>query len=474
MKLRELLKNEINEYEKNIALISGRIREIKDLYDIIKPKGKRIAIENSVLLTEKKLFDKLINTIKKNNYIVIERMIQNKIEYHRYLKETTEQLGNLGLSREKIYSDAFISNAKRILPKDEYDAFLSIKEMDEKLKQLDNDIVWYIYDMIIEMYEKLTEEKENKKDKKKKLEYAYKAIKRNEKLLPREIATITNLINDNSDEEKDANILLLELNEYIAKTNIKKEVEIKEDKKSKPILYTDKDIEVANEKVEEDNSLYVNYLEFIRSFNSFDELNKFLDTFGNIELVKRIIFKVLNLLSEDNEDVLLRDYLTLYVSNLNSEDSIEENTKEEITILYYGFLDGKNRILNDIEKNIPEEYYSDVIKGINMISIDGAKSKRENFVDIKKVYKVRVNDIRISFKRLENNVYVILGIFCKKDNKGYDIVRTSKRRNYNFSLSEDSIVKAHNIDNLWNDYIEKNNELKTQIDKVLKNKRKVM
>ena len=63
--------------------------------------------------------------------------------------------------------------------------------------------------------------------------------------------------------------------------------------------------------------------------------------------------------------------------------------------------ENKNKVLNDcIKSDIPDEYYDDIYKGLNLIKENGAEGKRQNIVRRKKIFKLRVNSIRITYKRL--------------------------------------------------------------------------
>ena len=472
--LTELLLNRISEYDENIKFISNKIREIKAIYDILKPSGKNFKIDNSVKIVDNPaLFDKLIQIIKKNNYIVVERMIKNKIEYHKYIKETAQRLQNIGLSREILYSDKFL----RMFMQDDdiYKKLVNMKELDEKLKKLDYDISYYVCNLVIEMYERLYSEKEEKKSQKKKLEYAYKQIRNNEKLMPKNIVTITNLINELGEDEELSNHLFSILNDYIDKTSIKEETKTSDKVVPKTkIRYTDLDEqkEVLKEYFLEDE-LINNYLMVLKSFNSFDDVNMFLDSICHKDKLINIVSRIINLLTDSDEDVLLKQYLLTYLENQKQEETSSEDTKDDITVLYYGFTENKNRILSDIEKgNISKDYYHDILKGIELIKQDGALNKRENFTDIKKLFKIRINDIRITFKRLTNNLYIIIGVFCKKDNKGYDVVRVSKKRNYNLLESEKALINACSISGLWDDFLSKNKAIDDEIYYKLSAKKK--
>ena len=136
-------------------------------------------------------------------------------------------------------------------------------------------------------------------------------------------------------------------------------------------------------------------------------------------------------------------------------------------------MEKKNKVYSDILKgNIPSEYYVDVLKGLEMIKNNDPKTKVSSITTIKKVFKVRINDIRITYKKLSENVFIILGVFCKKDHKGYHVISKTKERNESLCYLESTILKAAEIPDLWDEYLKINNEFAENIVNLLMTKRK--
>ena len=169
---------------------------------------------------------------------------------------------------------------------------------------------------------------------------------------------------------------------------------------------------------------------------------------------------------------MLKNYLLTYLENLKNEPVKDVNGEQNV-LLYYGFLEKKNKVYSDILKgNIPSEYYADVLKGLEMIKNNDPKTKVSSITTIKKVFKVRINDIRITYKKLSENVFIILGVFCKKDHKGYNVISKTKERNESLCYLESTILKAAEIPDLWDEYLKINNEFAENIVNLLMTKRK--
>ena len=105
---------------------------------------------------------------------------------------------------------------------------------------------------------------------------------------------------------------------------------------------------------------------------------------------------------------------------------------------------------------------------MEQIKFDGAINNRKNIVRIRKVFKLRVNNIRVTFKRISKNVYIVLGIYRKKDNHGAQIIFSTERRNNHLLRDEKQIAEVIKISELWDSYLEKNDEIEEKIFNLLK------
>ena len=177
-----LIKLEINGYEIQIKNLNKRLLEYKPVYEALKPKGRNFKKENVLRLTENKvLLDKLTEIMEQINLVAIEQMLRNKILFEEHDNEVNLVLQSYGLSKKIIFSDEFLnslaikSRANNRL-KEVYDKLIMMKERDDKLFKLNEEIVLYVCGSMIDLYENLLKEKENVKDNKKVLEYALKNI----------------------------------------------------------------------------------------------------------------------------------------------------------------------------------------------------------------------------------------------------------------------------------------------------------
>lgn len=479
--LTELIKNEILKYDELIKNLNRKLSMYKPVYDVLKPKRGNLNKDNiSFLSFDKKTLNMLMDAMEQVNVVLVDKIIQNKMLYEAHNKEVEKSLKEYGLSKEIIFSKTFMGNIKiksAYNPKLKivYDKLVLMKQRDDELFKINEEIVLYIYKSMIDMYEEIKDEKERLKENKKYLEYALNNLKSKQRLTPRDISVITEVINSCLDadikqmlseeftlylsnfkkKDKDSNVTLTEVNHEV-----------------KPHYVDDVCFEPTNQEEESDTCLYNNYITSIKSFNNFEDVNTFLNSISYDCDIKKMLLKMISLLGNTNEDKLLKDYLKEYLSSFDETEEKEEPGKE-IFVFYYGFLQRKNRIFNDVLKgNIPKEYYDDVLTGLEMIKQDGAKAKRKSITRIRKVFKLRVRDIRITYKKLSNNAYVILGVFCKKDHRGYDVINTTFERNNDLIGSEKMVIEAMKIQDVWNEYVSINDDFEKELDKLLSSNKK--
>lgn len=479
-----LIKKNINIYDEKIKEINKKLLDYKPVYDVLKPKGKKFKKENIINLSfDAKLLDKLTNIVSKTNLIAVEKMIEYKIMFESHDKEVNEKLREHGLSKNIIFSDDFLNTIKirsqnNLKLKTVYKKLIEMKKRDEKLFLINEKIVMYVVDVMIDLYESTLNEKEKLKEKKKLLEYTLKNINSNMPLIPRNLSVITSLINDNENNEERL-VLLNELKEYLSKFEKEKTNETKEENKTPSNLnYVDNvildDFKNIKQEDDEEDYIYNNYLTALRSLNNINDVKIFLDSIKYDYNLKSLLNNIINLLSTNQKDSKLKEIITnyLYEITINENHDIEKNDNK-MHVFYYGFLEKQNKILQDIiRNNISNDYYNDILLGFKMIEDNGAKNKRKTITRIRKVYKLRINDIRITFKRLTNNLYVILGVFCKKDSKGNDIIIKTEKRNDDLIKIEKSLIDSFDIRELWDEYVLVNEDIKNELIIVLNSKRK--
>lgn len=451
-KLIDLLNHKIESYDSELRKINKDINEIKDLYDILKKYD--LYDSSSIIEADDEKSNRLYNVLYEHNKLSIKLL---------------NKFGRLSLSYEKEYNKDNLLSRSLSINDNIFDMFKQTAKYEE-INNLCVEIISYNNNFIINRYEALIKRKEEIKNEKKHFEYAKRNIKSNSYLIPRDIGVINNLIYDVRNEKLQSELYDL-LNKYIiSKLPIKnKEKEEKIKIKNDNYIFVD-DLDVRDKKEDKYSRINENYLIALRCFDSYEDISLFLDSIRDKFDIKIVIEKIINLLNKDEEK--LRQHLIRYL-NSNQIDDTKEIIKEDKNIsneiLFIGFLENKNKVLNDcIKSDIPDEYYDDIYKGLNLIKENGAEGKRQNIVRRKKIFKLRVNSIRITYKRLAKNVYIILGIFKKDDKVGKNVIETTIRRDKELVLVEKSILDSMNIKELWNEYIIQNNKMFDEIKRGLK------
>lgn len=476
--MKEILKiiyEEIERLDKLIKEDSKLINNNRDVYSALKPNKKEFQTINVIKLSDdKELLNKLVNLVNSSNLVAVEEMLKKKIEFDHYDKEVNEKLKNVGLTKEFIYSEAFINfvrvkanQNKRLLKV--YNELLEMREREKELFRQNEEIVSYICNVAINVYEDTINEKERLKKDKKGLEYAVESIKKGEKLTVWSLSSLENLYNYLDDDSKKKLVTFIHrYNEKIEKEKIKKKIK-----------------EVEKQKDESKETIVV-YIDEKPLSNEVDPLSikakKYLDSLFNLD--KNMVFQMLEKLSLNTNFITIINYMISFLDEgdelqtyleeflekyFESNVDYKEETKDDNLVLYYGFSLNKNYILNDIS-NIPEEYYKDILKAIKKVKRCDFNSNTKSITVLKKVFEVRVNAIRITCKRIDENTFIILGIYCKKKNRDRRLIVDTYNRLKLVDSVLDNIDDVKKIDDVWEKYIEINNFFDDEINLKLNSK----
>lgn len=348
------------------------------------------------------------------------------------------------------------------------DNFIKNNEKIEDLSKSACEIIEYMASRIISEYEDVMLMIDEEKKIQKVSKDALSKIRVHEKITPSEQSLLISYINDSELPSKEKNNFLSQLINY-AKSF--KEEYIPRAKEQIEESYQDSDVITSPfvfEEEKEENDIYYNYLLAIKSFDNYLDLSSFLNSLKEKFNMTIFLNKIIKFLSKSEEDILLKNYLNEYCKKIDKKE--EEQPTKNIRVLYYDFIHDVNYIASDINI-ISEEYYKEVQKGIEYIKQDGALNKCEGISTINKVVKLRIGSVRITYKRLSNDTYIILGIFQKHDMKGRGIIETTKRRNKVFSHTSEKVIKsALNNETIMNNFDEKNEAFDSQINEFLKEK----
>ena len=426
----------IDEYKEKlenlISEVNKEIREYKDVYFTLKPKGKAFKEDKAYHLMKKPdLYKKTIEMAMKTDVDEIVKIIKNKRTLDLYDKETENALKRFGLSKDTIYSDKFINNTNGRVR----DELLKMRQREEELSKKNKELDLYICDVAINMFEDLEKKKEYYKSILKGLSYAKENIKREELFNKMASDSLDYVLNDLEENKR------IKLVSFIQKYNksveekrknlaVKKtETNDNTTKETKIITFTDYNAsEDEREKVTPVMVIAKNYLDSIEKLDE-ASLNEFL----NYISIKNNFISIISYMISFSNDDSLRKYLEKYLENIiNSNVEEKESAEEDNRILYYGFTSSKKYILKDID-NISEAYYKDILKAIDKLKRCNWTGKK-NLVSLDKTFEIRQNDIRITVRKLNHNTYVILGIYCKKMNRDRLLVKDTLRRSDNLDI----------------------------------------
>lgn len=442
----KLLEKEILKEDEKIKSLSIKLMDIKHVYDALIPNKNKRNIIKAEKLKDQGTFYEFIEILA----------YYNKVLYGK-LAEIINEINACG-NNDLSYCNDSGKLISQIAHKK--------KELNKKMQN----IMAVSFNYIARFYESLEKEKEEKKTLKKKAEYALKNIKKNFSLTSQDINTITLLIEKEEDFDKEE--LFNSLNNYIhlLRCNIIKAKTETPSRKEKKNYVDDKDVIITEEKEDKTNPVVSNYLTTIRAFNdNLNAINEFLNAISYNDDIEDIISEML-LQIDLNEEKKLHDTISNYLVQITydefKEDKLAED--EQVNVLFYDFLNNTSKIVNMIDKNIPKEDYKALLKALEQIKKDGAVANRTTTVLLKKIYKLRVGKIRVTFKRLNHNTYIILGVFRKNNQHGSYIISKTKSRADKLSRYEKSIIESINIPDIWNSYLKINEEIYEGIIEQLK------
>ncbi|MGN1379726.1 MAG: hypothetical protein ACI4XR_05000 [Bacilli bacterium] len=221
------------------------------------------------------------------------------------------------------------------------------------------------------------------------------------------------------------------------------------------------------------NDLLSNYENVYKDNNEFDYvLNKIMDDIINelLTYYEFLLDKDLNSTNLERKEIvdsyykLLEKYLIIksfYETRekklYSFEEKDDENEKEDINnlntkkIIYASSevnpLNAK--IISDL-KNIPEEYYESILDLlINFKNNTLPKSKIKRLINNGKLsylYEIKEFQTRIIFKRVQDDIICILGIFIKKDNNDIKEYKNIARRTIPQDIDK-AIILSSSIEN---------------------------
>lgn len=464
-KVINLIKEEIENLNVKIKEKSKALKEYESVYTALKPNKKAFKKENVFnIIDDEKLIIKITNLVSKSDLIAIESMLEKKKEFDEFDRETTLALKRYGLTKQLIYSDQFINYVKAKTPSNPklekvYNELLEMKRREIELFKQNEEIVMFICNTAINMYEKMIDEKESLKHQKKGLNYALDSIRKEEMLLPWSVNSLEEFLDALSDENQD--IVVCFLQSYNQKIKDKKE-RLKDKKEQVVSEETPKYVFIDDVKEEQiiNPTMVIakNYLDAIKGMNR-SMINQVLEQLSLDVNFISIINHMINFLDGEASENELQGYLEQYLdSYLNSNIEYKEDFQDDNDVLYYGFAQRKNYILNDLE-NIPTDYYKDVLKAIEKIKRCNLNVGVKSITDLKKVFEIRVNKIRVTCKRFSKDTYVIIGIYCKKSKKDRTLINDTAKKSKELEI----IFDAMKIDYLWDKYMISNKQMEDDI-----------
>ena len=463
-KIITLIKDRINELEISKNSISKEMNNYKYFYDILVHNGKVNYDYFIDKLDDDKMFEKLddlLNSDLGNKNTNLRREIMNILNKIYEIEQKRDEAIDLKNINQ-------ISNITSLSNVSAYNLEIMYDEYQTKF-------IEKVVEFVVPSYEKLLSEREKIKDQIRICNFTLKNIKKNKLLNSEGISLIDALImkSNFSEETKNeyytyVNDFLLMLEDERKKQQLKSSEKREESKKqsNESFKYIQSDDKIIEEKEEEVPFAELrNFILSLKSLETVDEMDNFMEFIKYNYNIKYIILLLISICKEQEDEKII-NYLENYLYKITDDSISAELNLGKNTVLYYGLENGKNKILDDISK-ISDLYYKDILNGLDLIKNGNVNGKISSFTCTKGVFKIRVNDIRIIYKRLNKSI-IILCIACKKSSRGNDIANKSVRRSKKILNTEQDIIDNYDL------YRNKSNEFDNEIYSFLKKKVKSM
>lgn len=460
-----IIRNLKEQEEEKSVINSKRTREILKYYEVMNfdnTKESTIKFMDYVIKLDDISYEKFLN-------------------YYSELTGAPKNMINIIFYNHKLYNesgtkiamdffDMFKVNPK-LLSKSTREKYEEGLERNESIKLAEAKCI-ELSEAFIEVtkdtYNDLLEEKEEIKIKLKTYIRILKSLSKNIELSKTDLVILTTAISNYSDEET-SSLALDEINEYKKQLELKKEQSKKEEKaeiKNQPKeAYLDDEIIIEQEEIYDENKdkqIFEIYLLVIQNMSSKEEIENYLKEISHYCDIEYVCDFLMSMLQNDSFRYnIINDYA---IKLSESIKTTYDPSVEEKTIIYLDSLTGTNNIQNDL-KDIPESMMPDVQKALSVFDLEDFDSKIPSIKRISKVKKIRQNDIRIAYRRIGENLYVILGIFVKKDSKGKGIINSIYKRNELLNQKKYKAILEKNI--LFKEKLEKNSEIQETINQKL-------
>ena len=244
----------------------------------------------------------------------------------------------------------------------------------------------------------------------------------------------------------------------------------------------------------EDNSMKMDisfYIEFINSLDDYEDIDMILPkkhTDNYQDIINLILLhyfeeykmseKLLKDISKDDIDYKeYNDYkckclkIIKYIKNYNQYINSSNNNTDDLENRVVFLKTNRDNICvkNDIIKNIPQQYYSDILELIESIKKGTFKNIKcfNNNKNLEGLYEVKYRDVRLTFKRLSKDVYILIQAFVKKCYTSSQYHNMMESRYVVFKSQKNILLKSINDTN----YILGNAKILDDIEEILGNKK---
>ena len=362
-----LLENKISDCDNKIREINKELNKLNSMYVKIKPKNS-----------------------KKINYYACNNFSNKEIDL---LDELTLNIHPIN----RIYNKLVMLDEK-IDKANSFNEYINLRDtndvsvvlLQDQRDLLSNKMIEMGCDVVISTYENYKSEKEKLTNEKNNYRYILSKFTKKERINPFEIGLLSELIsNSNLDNKEDTlNMVKNYSKSFEVKTENNKPIEDK-----KKIIINIKPFKDSNLNEEKDNDDFddinisdvKNYANTLCLFENEEDVIAYLDGISYFKNFNKVLSMMIDFICDEEIKNIIEKYMLS-----KKEDIFYDKVDDDITVFYYDYR-LSSPVYKDI-KNIPKEFYKDILHAINEIKKDGAINKREQVVKLRNVFKIRRKD----------------------------------------------------------------------------------
>lgn len=427
------LKESYNDIKFKLDVLKEILQFFKLNYIQMSEQINSFGLQLSLIYDEKES-DRIIEVV----FDYIKNMEANNIDCRNSLKKLIENITNNSLEEYQHLANQYIKMKKTIdelKPQIiEYRRILSQFKYDEKIKP-------YQIDLITNLMDKYEFDKSNQ------IRILENIRIRNDRLANRKISyTVIKMLDEEYTKYEISNLESHNFKNGMKSIISSYYLSIMKSENVSELYELFPDLKSGQYTYEEFNYIFKSILNKIMdSLNDSIESIQDKEVYNDIDLRKVVIAEYNEMLQKYNKIRYFYNQECLMYENKQKNTEIEEELKEPENNLFYAFpLNGRESYIEKDLKDIPKEYLTRVKELLDKLKYNtlnyresaGFNSNKQ----LKELRELRSDQIRIIYKQISSNNYLIIGVGVKKSDNDLKMYFTIASRNQTIDLTNEKAI----------------------------------